>query len=255
MDDQIQKPDVWIIVDNSTQHTKDWSPCLAELQPVVYERIREPKPIGWLRNRCIELAIEQGADYLVFWDDDDYYPPTRISSGIQALEKNPDADIAGTSMMYLLLTKENVMMTTGPFHEHHCTGATMTIRKRYFEHHRFDPEKAQGEEVTFTKNWTAKVIQVPADQVIVVMGHNQNTVDKSDLLRNPKLYNANIINDVNAKMLFRVHWPVRWDLWKSTFFGGACALPPSYIPSAVSQSVVLPTLHIEDTEESDEHRA
>lgn len=254
MDAQIQKPDVWIVVDNSTEPELDWS--IANWAPHrIYEHVDEPKPIGWLRNRCLELALQEGADYIVFWDDDDYYPPTRISSSIQALEAKPEADIAGTSMMYLLLTRENVLMTTGPFHDHHCTGATMTVRRRYAEKNRFDPEKARGEEVTFTKNWMANIVQLRPEDVIVVMGHQHNTVDKSDLLRNPKLYCAKVINDINGKMVFRSRWPVQADLWKSTFFGEEYARLQKNIPSVEFQTVVLPILHTEGTEESAEHRA
>lgn len=254
MESQIVKPDLWIIVDNSSEADKDWSVCLQDSKTILYEREKTPQTIGWMRNRCLEIALEHHVDYIVFWDDDDYYPPTRISSAIQALEANPEADIAGSSMMYLLLTKENVLMTTGPFHDQHCTGATMTVRSRYAKTHRFDSEKRRAEEITFTNNWTAKVVQLKPEDVIVVMGHSKNTVDKSDLLRNPKLYNAAVVNDINGKMVFRTRWPVPWDLWKSTFFGEAYAPPPPCIPLEECQSVTVPTLHIEEIEECVEHR-
>lgn len=254
MDAQIRKPDVWIVVDNSTDADNSWN--VANYSPLlVYDDVKEEKPIGWLRNRCIELALTEGADVLVFWDDDDYYPPTRISSGLKALEDNPDADIAGSSRMHLLLVRENVLMSTGPFGDTHATAATHTIRRRYFETHRFDPADVRGEERVFTKDWTAKVVQVPAEETIVVMGHGRNTVDKSDLLVNPSRYRASIVNADNGKMVFRARWPVPWDLWKSTFFGEGCAPPPVSILLEEVQTVTIPTLHIEDTEESAEHRA
>lgn len=213
MDAQLQKPDLWIVLDNSTSPEKDWSIATG----VQYERIEEPKPIGWLRNRCIELALEQGADYIVFWDDDDYYPPTRISSGVSALEKNPNADISGSSKMYMLLTRENVMMTTGPFHENHATAATWTIRRRCAETHRFDETKLRGEEITFTQNWKVPMVQIPPEEVIVVMGHSRNTVDKSQVYDRPQQFVAAVSNDANGKMVFRSRWPVPWDLWRRTF--------------------------------------
>ena len=216
MNAQLMKPDVWVVLDNSTTPAYDWS-IARDFPGVVYERVFDPKPIGWLRNRCLEIALEQGADYIVFWDDDDYYPPTRISSGVQALEKNPDADMAGSTRMFILLTKENALMTTGPFHDKHATAATHTIRRRYAETHRFDPEKTRGEEVTFTNGWTANMVQVKPEDCIVVMGHTRNTVDKSDLFRRPKVYNAEFVNTDNGKQVFRMRWPVRWDIWKSTF--------------------------------------
>lgn len=248
------KPDLWVVVDNSTRPAEDWS-IAKDLSWVVYDRVYEEKPIGWLRNRCLEIALAQGADYIVFWDDDDYYPPTRVSSGVAALEANPELDMTGSSRMYLLLTRENVLMTTGPFHDNHATAATHTIRRAYAETHRFDPEKTRGEEVTFTKGWTAKIQQVPAEDTIVVMGHCRNTVDKSQLLLRPQMFNARVINDINGKMVFRSRWPVQWDLWKRTFVDAAPSPIPGYTPWGAEPPEVSPTPRTEGTGASDEHRA
>jgi len=253
MDSQIRKPDEWIVVDNSTTN-EDWS--IANWSPLlVYEHVEGERTIGWLRNRCIEIALEREADVLVFWDDDDYYPPTRISSGLAVLEANPTTDIVGSSKMYLLLVNENVLMVTGPFADTHATAATHIIRRRYFETHRFNPDDVRGEERHFTNNWTANVVQVSAEDTIVVMGHSRNTVNKSDLLENPIRYKAVILNADNGKMAFRARWPVPWDLWKSTFSGEACAPPPVNNRLEEVQTVTIPTLRIEETVKSVEHRA
>jgi glycosyltransferase involved in cell wall biosynthesis len=212
---QIHAPDLWIIVDNSTTPAQDWS--VAKDHPgVLYTRVYEPCTIGTLRNRCIDLALEQGADILVFWDDDDYYPPTRISSGVKALEDSPDADIAASSRMYLLLTRENVLMTVGPYGERHGTAATYTIRRRYAEANRF-LDKAKGEELDFTRHWSAALVQVPAEETIVVMGHGRNTVDKSDILRRPTVYRGAVLNGDNGKMAVRARWPLPWEVFRTTF--------------------------------------
>jgi glycosyltransferase involved in cell wall biosynthesis len=218
---QALQPVQWIVVDNSTDPEQDWSPS-TEHPLVRYVSIPEPRPIGWLRNRCLELALEMNPDFLVFWDDDDYYPPTRISTGVKALTALPTADIAASSLMYILLVRENVMMRTGPFHDKHCTAATYTVRASYAKTHRFNPEKTRGEELDFTMEWKANLIQVPSEETIVVMGHGRNTVDKSDLLVRPKVYNSVVVNSDNGKMLLRTRWPVPWDLWKSTFSAVGC---------------------------------
>ena len=253
MDMQKRKPDLWIIVDNSNTPAYDWS-VAKDRNDVLYERVYGTQTIGALRNKCLELALEQGADYIVFWDDDDYYPPTRISSGLKALEANPDADISGSSMMYLLLTRENVLMTTGPFGDHHATAATFTIRRRYAESHRF-PDKGRGEEYEFTGHWNAKMAQVPAEEMIVVMGHGRNTVDKSDLLARPHVYKAEILNRDNGKMVVRSRWPVPWDTFRATFSASAYAQLPENIPSAVQPSAEHPSPRTADTARSAEHRA
>jgi len=217
MDMQVRKPDLWVVLDNSSTPANDWS-IAKERSGVLYERVYEVRPIGWLRNRCLEIALEQGADYIVFWDDDDYYPPTRISTGISALEANPSADIAGSSRMSLLLTKENVLMETGPFGDSHATAATYTIRRRYAEAHKFLDTKTKGEELEFTQQWTANIVQVPSEETIVVIGHGRNTVDKSKVLETPSLFKAKIVNRDNGRMMFRARWPVPWDTFRTTFY-------------------------------------
>lgn len=212
---QKRKPDLWIVVDNSSTPAYDWS--VSKDHPnVLYSRVYGNNTIGFLRNRCIELALENGADYIVFWDDDDYYPPTRISTGVEALETNSEADISASSKMYVLLTRENVMMTVGPYGEKHGTAATYTIRRRYAEVNRF-LDKAKGEELDFTNNWSANLIQVPPEEMIVVMGHGKNTVDKSDLLKRPQVYLATVLNADNGKMMFRSRWPIPWEVFRATF--------------------------------------
>lgn len=217
MDMQIRKPDLWVVLDNSSSPAEDWS-VAKDRSNVLYERVYGINPIGWMRNRCLEIALEQGADYIVFWDDDDYYPPTRISTGIKALEANPDADIAGSSKMFLLLTRENVLLETGPFGPTHATAATYTIRRRYAESHRFLDTKARGEELEFTGEWTANLVQVPPEETIVVLGHGRNTVDKSVLLVTPHLFRAVILNRDNGRMMVRARWPVPWDTFRTTFY-------------------------------------
>lgn len=253
MDMQIRKPDLWIVVDNSNTPAYDWS-VAKDRADVLYDRVYGIHTIGALRNRCLDLAIENGADIVVFWDDDDYYPPTRISSGLKALEANPEADIATSSKMYVLLTRENVLMTVGPYHDKHGTAATYTIRRRYIDTHRF-LDKAKGEEYEFTGQWTANMVQVPSEDTIVVMGHGRNTVDKSDLLARPQVYKAEVLNADNGKMVFRSRWPVPWDMFRATFSAEVCGPLPANTPSAAVLTAADPNPHTEGIGGSVAHRA
>ena len=54
--------------------------------------------LGKKRNLMHEKS--SGA-ILVYMDDDDYYPPTRISHAVEKLTKNPNADCAGSSEIYI----------------------------------------------------------------------------------------------------------------------------------------------------------
>lgn len=250
---QVQKPDKWIVVDNSTSPDHDWS-VSKELSFVDYHTASPGTSIGNLRNLCLDLALKSGAEYIVFWDDDDYYPPERISCGVETLQKNPDADITASSHMYVLLTKENVFMEVGPFHEKHGTAATYTIRRRYAESHRF-PDKGRGEELGFTNNWTANMIQVPAEKTIVVMGHSRNTVNKSQIYETPHIFQAKLKNEANGKMILRTRWPVPWGPFRSTFVDGEYVRLRENTPESLNHSVTGPSHHTEETEVSAEHRA
>ena len=217
LDTQTETDWVWVVVDNSDDPEKDWS-MVADDPKVVYKKVPGDLAVGAMRNLCIEEALKMPFEYLVFWDDDDYYPPTRISAGIAPLEADPSADLSACTKLWILLTRENAMVTSGPFHDKHGTAATWTIRRAYVETHRFNPDKKRGEEVSFTRDWKANLVQVPRpEDIMVVMGHSKNTVDKSDLFKNPMKYRATIVETANAKMYFRSKWPVNWDLWKKTF--------------------------------------
>jgi glycosyltransferase involved in cell wall biosynthesis len=220
MKQQTRKPDLWIICENSDDSEPLWEDAGIEV-PMLIVRVSTPQTIGTMRNLCIAHALKHNPDYIVFWDDDDYYHPERIQQNIEALQNNPTADISASSKMFLLLTRENVLMTTGPFGEKHGTAATFCIRGNYARNNRFDGTKTRGEEVSFTKLWTANLVQVKnPEKMIVVMGHSKNTVNKSDLLARPKMYNAAIVDDANGRMRFRTQWNVSsqvWDLFRKAF--------------------------------------
>jgi len=252
MDAQTVRPHAWIVVDNSTLPQHDWSPSASHTL-VEYHTVTESKSIGWLRNHCMQLALAMGAEMIIFWDDDDYYPPERIETGIEALRMNPTVDIAASSHMYVLLTKENALMEVGPFGPNHGTAATYTIRRRYAETHSF-PDSSRGEELLFTNHWTEPMVQLPAEKTIVVMGHSRNTVNKSVIHETPQVFKARMINEVNGKMMFRSRWPVLWGLFRSTFVDGEYAKLRESIPKELTPTAGYPSPHTVGTAVSDAHR-
>ena len=215
---QTMKPDHWIVLDN-TPGEGGWKP--SEL--VTLHAHTEPLTIAQMRNKCLELALETKCGFIVFWDDDDYYPPTRIQTGVDALKANPTADIAGSSFMHVMLTELNVLMSVGPYQDKHATAATWTLRRRYALNNTFDVTRTFGEEHSFTHGWNANLIQVDADKTIVVMGHKGNTVSKTQLFWDPDKFLAKVVNNINGKQAFRSRWalaPPLWDLWRTTFSVG-----------------------------------
>jgi len=213
----------WVIVDNSTEDGKSWEPIkdMPGLPPVTYLRVPEKKPIGHLRNVCLDAALPLNPEYIAFWDDDDYYVPTRIEKSVEALVKNPTADIVGCEVLTVFLAKENVMMETGPYGRNHSTAATYVFRASIATKRRFDAAATKAEEGSFTRDWTLPMVMIPGHEVILVIGHHMNTVNKNQMLENPAKFAARIVNSANAKNLVRYMWFKKdtelWDCFRRTF--------------------------------------
>jgi glycosyltransferase involved in cell wall biosynthesis len=210
----------WIILDNSSDEDKNWSPITEKGIPVTYISIAEKKPIGHLRNVCLEAALKMNPKYIAFWDDDDYYPPQRIAASVAALEKDTTVDIIGCAILPVFLSKENVLMETGPYGTNHSTAATYLFRASIATNRRFIDNAEKAEEGSFTRDWTLPMCMLPAKDILLVIGHQHNTVNKSQMLANPTKFAARILNADNAKNIVRFQWirdRVLWDLFYKTF--------------------------------------
>jgi len=212
----------WIVLDNSSEAEKDWSgiQTISGLPPVTYIRIEEKKPIGYLRNVCLEEASKLNPAYIAFWDDDDYYPPQRIQKSVEALIANPASDIIGCEIMSVFLSVENALMDVGPYGQNHSTAATYLFRGHLAKERRFDEKAVRAEEGSFTKDWTLPMVMLPSKDILLVIGHRWNTVNKSQLLESPHKFAARVSNTANAKNVVRFQWirdPEVWDCLCRTF--------------------------------------
>ena len=48
-------------------------------------------------------------------DDDDYYPPNRISHAVETLQNNPKALCCGSSIMFIYFKNIDIMYQFGPY--------------------------------------------------------------------------------------------------------------------------------------------
>jgi len=213
----------WIILDNSDEGNEGWTKAteIADVR-VVYTRIPPGKPLGELRNICIETGLREcpDADFFAFWDDDDYYMPKRFENQIRAMGLNPQASLCICREMEVFLTRENILMKVGPYPEHQGTCASYFVRKDYIQKNRFDASATKGEETSFCRKWTAKTVSLSPKDVLLVIGHPKNTVDKSQVYTNQRQFMADVVNQDNGKNIIRYKWiqsqPV-WDLFYKTF--------------------------------------
>ena len=185
----------WIIVDDGTDPIGD---IVKDIPNVKYFYFEEKMSLGKKRNLCHSKAT---GDILVNMDDDDYYPPTRISHGVNILQKHPSFLIAGSSQLYMHfkhLPEGKQMIKFGPYKDNHGTAATFVFRRELLEQTSYDEDAALAEEKHFLKDYTIPLYQLDPKQVILCFSHNHNSFDKKALLGNIGTGPVNYADDVTV---------------------------------------------------------
>ena len=172
----------WIIVDDGTDKIED---LVAHIPQVKYFRYEEKMLLGKKRNICHDKAI---GDIIISMDDDDYYPPGRVSHAVDMLRTNPKALCAGSSEMHIYFKHIQQMYRFGPYGPNHCTAATLAFRKELLKTSRFDDNAAVAEERVFLKNYTVPFVQLDTTKCILVISHDHNSFNKKELLNSPNQF-------------------------------------------------------------------
>ena len=168
----------WIIVDDGTDPIEDLIEA-ANIPNVKYYKLDEKIPLGKKRNLMHSYTC---GDIIVYMDDDDYYPPCRISHAVETLQRNPSAMCAGSSILHIYFKHLQKVYEFGPYGPRHATAGTFAFRKQLLESTAYDDDAAIGEEKVFLKNYTVPFVQLEPMKVILVFSHEHNTFDKRKLL-------------------------------------------------------------------------
>jgi glycosyltransferase involved in cell wall biosynthesis len=166
----------WIIIDDGTDKVED---LFINLPQVKYFRYETQMVLGKKRNIANSKC---NGDIIVYMDDDDYYPPERISHAVETLQKNPKALCAGSSEMYLFFKHIQKMYQFGPYGPNHSTAATFAFRKELLKITKYNENEALAEEKQFLKNYTIPFVQLDPLKSILVFSHVHNSFDKKTLL-------------------------------------------------------------------------
>jgi len=170
----------WIILDDGSDPVGDLFQGLA-LPNVHYIYMPEKLTIGAKRNI---LNTKSCGDIIVAMDDDDYYPPERISAVITAFKQKPGLELAGASEVFMYYSDINTIYKLGPYHSNHATNGTMAWKKTYADTHVYDETVTHAEEKSFLDSYVHPMIQLDPRKVMLVMSHSDNTFDKKKLREN-----------------------------------------------------------------------
>ena len=169
----------WIIIDDGTDKIED---MVINIPQVKYYKYNEKMTLGKKRNLMHEKC---SGEIIIYMDDDDYYPPTRVSHAVEMLSANPQAMCAGSSEMHIYFKHIGKMVQFGPYGLNHSTAATFAFRKELLQTCRYDDNAALAEESAFLKNYTIPFVQLSASDSILVFSHSHNSFDKRKLLDQP----------------------------------------------------------------------
>ena len=114
---------------------------------------------------------------IVCMDDDDYYPPERVSHAVTSL-KNSRCLIAGCSDIYMYEYFMGKLYKFKSFHPYHSTNNSMAFKREYLRNHKHAEGLKWAEESSFTNNFTEPMIQLDSQKCIILSSHNRNTVGK-----------------------------------------------------------------------------
>jgi hypothetical protein len=178
----------WIIVDDGTDPVGD---LVSHHECVRYFKLADKISLGKKRNLMHEKA--QG-EIIVYMDDDDYYPPERVSHAVTTLldhrKRKTGIKLAGSSEMYIHFKgfggSEGQMVQFGPYGPNHATAATFAFWKNLLSSMRlsYEEDACLAEERAFLCGYTVPMAQLDPMKVILVFSHEHNTFDKRMLLKN-----------------------------------------------------------------------
>jgi glycosyltransferase involved in cell wall biosynthesis len=218
----------WIIIDDGNDKIED---LVINIPQVKYYKFDKKMTLGKKRNIAHQYCK---GDIIIYMDDDDYYPPCRVSHAVCKLRENPKILCAGSSEMYIYFKHIQQMYQFGPYGPNHATAATFAFRKSLLEQTSFNENDCIAEEKHFLKNYTIPFIQLDPLKTILVFSHVHNSFDKKKLLEFPspfmKLSNKTV-NDFVKEKYIQDFFLVKIDTLLSNYEPGI----PAYKPDVLQQ--------------------
>ena len=196
----------WIIVDDGTDKIGDMIKA-ADIPQIKYYEVNNKMPLGAKRNF---MHQQVKGEIIVYMDDDDYYPPERVSHVVETLLDNPQALCAGSSEIYIYFKGMNKMMQCGPYGPNHATAGTFAFRTDLIKQTKYEDHAALAEERAFLKDYTVPFVQLDPMKTILVFSHDHNTFDKRKMFeqqQDPKYFKEsgkvvnNFIRRKNEKII------------------------------------------------------
>lgn len=175
----------WIIVDDGTDKIGD---LVKDIPFVKYIALEERMLLGKKRNFMhSQCTFTEDSAIIVYIDDDDYYPPERVSHAVDKLVHSK-CECAGSSELYLWFNDLEKMYKVGPYGDNHATAGTFAFKRSLLKTCSYAEDAVLSEEKHFLKDYTIPMVQLDSKKTILVVCHSQNTFDKHRVIQNESKY-------------------------------------------------------------------
>lgn len=155
----------------------------------------EKMKLGKKRNTLNKLAK---GEYIIFFDDDDYYCEDKIKHTITRMTGNK-ATFSGSSEMYIYFTDTKLIYRFNKINQNHCTAGTFCFHKNYLLDNEFQDDSEKAEEKHFLNDYKTQMIQIDPFKAILCIAHNKNTFEKRLLIDRMVKTKLNLKNFVKEK--------------------------------------------------------
>lgn len=181
-----------IILDDSDDNNQDIIDE-SKLNNVKYIYSKDRIKLGKKRNMLNEIAISNKAEYIICFDDDDYYPKDKVSYTIRMMLSQKSL-LSGCTTIYVYYTSLKKIYKFGPYNNNHCTNGTMAYHVDYIlkKNRKYEDEAIKSEEKYFLNNFSENILQLEPLKIILCISHSTNTVDKINKIMYGEEYTQNI---------------------------------------------------------------
>jgi glycosyltransferase involved in cell wall biosynthesis len=168
-----------IIVDDSPETNEDIIKQYNTDKNIRYYHLKEKLELGKKRNYINSLIK---GEYVVCFDDDDYYPPERVAHAITMLQSSKK-QIAGSTRISIYYTALDKIYEFGPYGANHGTNGTFAYHRDYLKNHSYQDDAKMAEEKFFLKDYTEPLVQLDPYKTIICISHACNTFDKHNVIK------------------------------------------------------------------------
>jgi glycosyltransferase involved in cell wall biosynthesis len=237
----------WIIIDDGTDKIGDLVKHIPQVKYFAYDKKL------YLGNKRNIMHEKTKGDIIVYMDDDDYYPPERISHAVDRLVNTPYALCAGSSEIYIYFKHIQKMYQFGPYKQSHSTAGTFAFKRELLKITRYEDTAALAEEKHFLKDYTIPFVQLDPLKTILVFSHIHNTFDKRRLLDN---YNPEFTKESNKTVDMFVKEPELYEFYFNSIENALKDYEPgrpNMKPDVLMQMVAIEKKRKKDMEEAQAH--